>query len=147
MNAYFVQHSKQICGTMEMVPGQFGMESTCQPNRDKKLSEQIRAAMGNIQGRIEVKTATQTEEMGFEAPKRNLRLKSDSRRFSFLLISVMETALNDLNGITDNIENGMVCLCKNKNLLEIRFSPGTEAIADGVFSGCTKRISVNCPLR
>ncbi|MBQ5566662.1 MAG: leucine-rich repeat protein, partial [Oscillospiraceae bacterium] len=27
----------------------------------------------------------------------------------------------------------------------IDFPPGTEAIADGVFSGCTKLISVDCP--
>ena len=78
MNAYFVEHPEQICGTMEMVSGQFGMESTCQPNRDKKLSEQIRAAMGNIQGQIEVKTATQTEEMGLEAPKAPESLRNSS---------------------------------------------------------------------
>ena len=43
------------------------------------------------------------------------------------------------------IENGIVCLCKNKNRLEISFPPGTEAIADGVFSSCTNLTSVNCP--
>ena len=43
------------------------------------------------------------------------------------------------------IENGIVCLCKNKNLLDIRFPPGTEAIADGVFSGCKNLTSVDCP--
>ena len=43
------------------------------------------------------------------------------------------------------IENGIVCLCKNKNLLDISFPPGTEAIADGVFSGCKNLTSVDCP--
>ena len=53
MNAYFVENPQQICGMMEMVTGQFGMESTCQPNKEIKLSEQIRTAMSNIQGKIE----------------------------------------------------------------------------------------------
>ena len=55
MNSYFVQNPQQICGHMEMVSGQFGMESTCVPNRDTKLSEQIRNAMENIQGNISTK--------------------------------------------------------------------------------------------
>ena len=55
MNAYFTQNPQQICGSMEMVSGQFGMESTCVPNRDTKLSEQIRNAMENIQGNISTK--------------------------------------------------------------------------------------------
>ena len=62
MNAYFVENPQQICGMMEMVTGQFGMESTCQPNKEIKLSEQIRAAMNNIQGKIDTqKTALQQE--------------------------------------------------------------------------------------
>lgn len=55
MNAYFTQNPQQICGSMEMVSGQFGMESTCVPNRDTKLSKQIRNAMENIQGNISTK--------------------------------------------------------------------------------------------
>ena len=64
MNAYFVEHPEQICGTMAMVSGQFGMESTCEPNRDIKL----KAALSNIQGRIETVTASNDEEMGLEVP-------------------------------------------------------------------------------
>lgn len=55
MNAYFVQNQQQICGHMEMTSGQFGMESTCMPNRDTKLSEQVKNAMENIQGNISTK--------------------------------------------------------------------------------------------
>ena len=63
MNAYFTEHPEQICGTMAMVSGQFGMESTCQPNTETKLSKQIRTAMGNIQGKIEtVKSTSQSEK-------------------------------------------------------------------------------------
>ena len=68
MNAYFATHPEQICGTMTMVSGPYGMESTCEPNRDIKLSEQLKAALSNIQGRIETQTAFQNEEVGLEVP-------------------------------------------------------------------------------
>ena len=68
MNAYFATHPEQICGTMTMVSGPFGMESTCEPNRDIKLSEQLQAALSNIQGRIETQTIAQNEEVGLEVP-------------------------------------------------------------------------------
>ena len=78
MNAYFATHPEQICGTMEMVSGPFGPESTCQPNRETKLSEQIRAAMSNIQGTIETEKAVLNEEMGLEAPKAPESLRNSS---------------------------------------------------------------------
>ena len=62
MNAYFATHPEQICGTMTMVSGPFGMESTCEPNRDVKLSEQLKAALSNIQGKIETVTITAQQE-------------------------------------------------------------------------------------
>jgi len=62
MNAYFATHPDQICGTMTMVSGPFGMESTCEPNRDVKLSEQLKAALSNIQGKIETVTITTQQE-------------------------------------------------------------------------------------
>ena len=68
MNAYFATHPEQICGTMTMVSGPYGMESTCEPNREIKLSEQLRTALSNIQGRIETVTVSKNEEMGREVP-------------------------------------------------------------------------------
>ena len=62
MNAYFATHTDQICGTMTMVSGPFGMESTCEPNRNIKLSEQLQAALSNIQGKIETATITAQQE-------------------------------------------------------------------------------------
>ena len=78
MNAYFAEHPEQICGTMAMVSGPYGMESTCQPNRETKLSEQIRAAMANIQGVIDTKKVSKDEEMGLEAPKAPESLRNSS---------------------------------------------------------------------
>ena len=68
MNAYFATHPEQICGTMAMVSGQYGMESTCEPNRDVKLSEQLKAALSNIQGKIETRAIPQNEDVGLEVP-------------------------------------------------------------------------------
>lgn len=65
MNSYFVQNPQQICGHMEMTSGQFGMESTCMPNRDTKLSEQIQTAMKNIQGNISTKDTKLDNEVDF----------------------------------------------------------------------------------
>lgn len=65
MNAYFVQNQQQICGHMEMTSGQFHMESTCMPNRDTKLSEQIRNAMKNIQGNISTRDTKLDNEVDF----------------------------------------------------------------------------------
>ena len=68
MNAYFATHPEQICGTMAMVSGQFGPESTCQPNREIKLSEQLKAALSNIRGKIETQTVSHDEDVGLEVP-------------------------------------------------------------------------------
>lgn len=65
MNAYFVQNQQQICGHMETTSGQFHMESTCMPNRDTKLSEQIRNAMKNIQGNISTRDTKLDNEVDF----------------------------------------------------------------------------------
>ena len=80
MNAYFATHPEQICGTMTMVSGPFGMESTCEPNRDIKLSEQLQAALSNIQGRIETQTIAQNEEVKLNGSiSRNRRYKKNQK--------------------------------------------------------------------
>ena len=61
-----------------MVSGPYGMESTCEPNKEKKLSEQIRAAMGNIEGTLDTKAVVQNVEMGLEAPKAPESLRNSS---------------------------------------------------------------------
>ena len=79
INAYFVEYPEQICGTMTMVSGPYGMESTCEPNRETKLSEQIRAAMSNIEGKIKnVKTDYQSEKVGRKVPVAPESLRNSS---------------------------------------------------------------------
>lgn len=52
LNSYFVDHPEMILGNMEMVSGQFGMESACVPIEGAELSEQLKTAIRNIEGEI-----------------------------------------------------------------------------------------------
>ena len=48
VNKYFEDNPQMIMGEMKMVTGQFGMESTCVPNNETPLSEQLDRAITNI---------------------------------------------------------------------------------------------------
>ncbi|NLK37166.1 MAG: hypothetical protein GX299_03670, partial [Epulopiscium sp.] len=48
VNKYFEDNPQMIMGEMQMVTGQFGMESTCVPNNETPLSEQLDRAITNI---------------------------------------------------------------------------------------------------
>lgn len=52
LNSYFADHPEMILGSMEMVSGQFGEESACVPIEGADLSEQLKAAVANIEGEI-----------------------------------------------------------------------------------------------
>ncbi len=52
LNSYFADHPEIILGNMEMVSGQFGMESTCTPIPDADLAKQLRMAVANIEGKF-----------------------------------------------------------------------------------------------
>ncbi len=53
MNEYFIEHPEMIVGTMELVSGPFGMESTCKPNQKAPFEEQLQKALYNIRGTFE----------------------------------------------------------------------------------------------
>ncbi|MGL4792082.1 MAG: DEAD/DEAH box helicase family protein, partial [Anaerotignaceae bacterium] len=48
VNKYFEENPNMIMGSMEMVTGPFGMESTCVPNLETTLEEQLNIAITNI---------------------------------------------------------------------------------------------------
>ena len=52
LNSYFADHPEMILGNMEMVSGQFGEESACVPIEGAYLSEQLKAAVLNVEGEI-----------------------------------------------------------------------------------------------
>lgn len=52
LNSYFADHPEMILGNMEIVSGQFGMESTCTPIPDADPAKQLRMAVANIEGKF-----------------------------------------------------------------------------------------------
>ena len=48
LNQYFIDHPEMVCGEMQMVSGPYGMRSTCMPNEQSPLAEQLDAALSNL---------------------------------------------------------------------------------------------------
>lgn len=48
LNQYFIDHPEMICGEMQMVSGPYGMRSTCVPNEQSPLEEQLDAALSTL---------------------------------------------------------------------------------------------------
>ena len=48
LNQYFIDHPEMVCGEMQMVSGPYGMRSTCVPNVQSPLAEQLDAALSNL---------------------------------------------------------------------------------------------------
>lgn len=48
LNQYFIDHPEMVCGEMQMVSGPYGMRSTCVPNVQGPLAEQLDAALSNL---------------------------------------------------------------------------------------------------
>ena len=117
MNAYFAEHPEQICGTMAMVSGPYGMESTCQPNRETKLSEQLRAALGNIQGKIETRTSAKTEEVGLEVPPDSISITIGESE-SDIIREVIRRAKDNEEPLSYGAVNGIFEYLDGKQHLE-----------------------------
>ncbi len=45
---YFIDHPEMVCGEMQMVSGPYGMRSTCVPNEQSPLAEQLDAALSTL---------------------------------------------------------------------------------------------------
>ena len=48
LNQYFIDHPEMVCGDMQMVSGPYGMRSTCVPNEQSPLAEQLDAALSTL---------------------------------------------------------------------------------------------------
>ena len=48
LNQYFIDHPEMVCGEMQMVSGPYGMRSTCVPNEQSPLTEQLDAALSTL---------------------------------------------------------------------------------------------------
>lgn len=84
MNQYFIDHPEQICGRMELVSGQFGFTSTCQPDESSPLEEQLRSALKNIDGKI-LPVTTELLEDNFAAGVADTIIFPEADNFSYIV--------------------------------------------------------------
>lgn len=81
MNQYFIDHPEMVMGTMDMVTGRFGMESTCQPNTETPLKEQLSIAMQYLQ-KPDLELLNRQEQVYEELPD----VPENARKHSFVQI-------------------------------------------------------------
>lgn len=53
MNSYFVEHPEMVVGSIEMVSGPYGMESTCVPDDSLPFDEQLQQSLSFVKGSYE----------------------------------------------------------------------------------------------
>ena len=83
VNAYFVSHPEMVLGEYALESGQYGrQELTVIPIKGAVLSEQLKAVVGRIQGKIE---EPELEETGLEEPTGSGSIPADPsvKNYSF----------------------------------------------------------------
>ena len=83
MNSFFTEHPEMIVGKMEMVSGQYGMESTCTPDTTRPFAEQLREAVSRIDGKIE---EMELDEFDREMADQTIPADPDVKNYSYTLV-------------------------------------------------------------
>ncbi len=83
MNSYFADHPEMILGSMQMVSGPFGMESTCVPDETIPLSEQLEKSLSFITGEFE---PVEIEELSEELIEDVIPAIPEVKNFSYTLV-------------------------------------------------------------
>ena len=83
MNSYFVEHPEMIAGSMEMVSGPYGMESTCVPDDTLPFQEQLEKSLSFIEGSYE---EIELEEMNEELTAEVIPAVPEVKNFSYAQI-------------------------------------------------------------
>ena len=83
VNNYFLQHPEMVLGTMAFDSSMYGneRETTCNPIEGADLAEQLREAMGNIQGKI-----TAREQEIREQYEKTIPADPSVRNYSYTLV-------------------------------------------------------------
>lgn len=84
MNSYFVEHSEMVVGSMEMVSGPYGMESTCVPDDSIPFEEQLQKSLSFIEGSYE---EIELEELDEELTAEVIPAVPEVKNFSYALIN------------------------------------------------------------
>lgn len=83
MNSYFVEHPEMVVGSMEMVSGPYGMESTCVPDDSLPFEEQLQKSLSFIDGSYE---EIELEELNEELTAEVIHAVPEVKNFSYALI-------------------------------------------------------------
>ena len=83
MNSYFVEHPEMVVGSMEMVSGPYGMESTCVPDDSIPFEEQLQKSLSFIEGSYE---EIELEELNEELTAEIIPAVPEVKNFSYALI-------------------------------------------------------------
>ena len=84
MNSYFVEHPEMVVGSMEMVSGPYGMESTCVPDDSLPFEEQLQKSLSFIEGSYE---EIELEELNEELTAEVIPAVPEVKNFSYALIN------------------------------------------------------------
>ena len=83
MNSYFVEHPEMVVGSMEMVSGPYGMESTCVPDDSLPFDEQLQKSLSFVEGSYE---EIELEELNEELTAEVIPAVPEVKNFSYALI-------------------------------------------------------------
>ncbi len=83
MNSYFVKHPEMVVGSMEMVSGPYGMESTCVPDDSLPFDEQLQKSLSFVKGSYE---EIELEELNEELTVEVIPAVPEVKNFSYALI-------------------------------------------------------------
>ena len=83
MNSYFVEHPEMVVGSMEMVSGPYGMESTCVPDDSLPFDEQLQKSLSFIEGSYE---EIELEELNEALTAEVIPAVPEVKNFSYALI-------------------------------------------------------------
>ena len=84
MNSYFVEHPEMVVGSMEMVSGPYGMESTCVPDDSLPFDEQLQKSLSFVKGSYE---KIELEELNEELTVEVIPAVPEVKNFSYALIN------------------------------------------------------------
>lgn len=84
MNSYFVEHPEMVVGSMEMVSGPYGIESTCVPDDSLPFEEQLQKSLSFIEGSYE---EIELEELNEEMTVEVIPAVPEVKNFSYALIN------------------------------------------------------------
>ena len=84
MNSYFVEHPEMVVGSMEMVSGPYGMESTCVPDDSLPFEEQLQKSLSFVKGSYE---EIELEELNEELTVEVIPAVPEMKNFSYALIN------------------------------------------------------------